>query len=50
LDSLCRTMKSEDGVSHVVCIAKRKSLQESAETASSTMNPARQRLRERVWE
>lgn len=50
LESLCRTFKPEDGVSHAILLARRKSLEESAETKASTMSRPLQHLRERVWE
>lgn len=50
LESLCRTFKPEDGISHVILLARRKSLEESAEAAASTMSRPLQHLRERVWE
>lgn len=50
LETFCRTMKSEAGISHAICIAKRKPLQHTAETGEIAMSRPTQRLRERVWE
>lgn len=50
LEKSCRFFKPERGISHVIVVAKKKALQESAETQASTLARPLQRLRERVWE
>lgn len=50
LNNICRTLSPEDGMSHVILVAKRKSLQDSAESHPTTLSRPVQRLRERIWE
>jgi SAM-dependent methyltransferase len=50
LESLCRFLKPDDGISHVILLAKLKSLKTTQDVDVQAMSRPVQRLRQRVWE
>lgn len=50
LESICRAISPDTGVTHAICIAKCKSLNTTQPVDMDRMEPQNQRLRRRVWE
>jgi ubiquinone/menaquinone biosynthesis C-methylase UbiE len=50
LEGLCRGISPDQGVTHAICVAKRKTLTPANPEAFDQMAPQNQRLRRRVWE
>ncbi|MDP1835298.1 MAG: class I SAM-dependent methyltransferase [Chlamydiales bacterium] len=50
LESICRALSPDTGVTHAICVAKLKSLNTTQSVDVETMDPQNQRLRRRVWE
>lgn len=50
LESICRAISPDRGVSHAICVAKLKSINTTAPIDIEKMEPQNQRIRQRVWE